>query len=465
MDFFYNENLLSTFEKKILEEDNTNHLLPKLTHKNSKKLESIDNYTYSLNETKTDFFSPQYWHDFQNSISDDLMKNIFSLKKREKKDNEKSPNNKTKNKDKNLLLSNNESNFNKKNKKNGNNVNDTVKDFNGNFSLYFNNTNNEIIETLCYINGNNIIIDGKVGNSGKNDKNPKKENNKRGPYKKAKLFLKDINIDDKCFPFKTGKGIINITTKFNNDYLGENIEKVQEENKNDKKVDEGYQISEDIPFLNYNSNEQKISTNSNSATISKNDLYMMKFYTKKYYYSETGRRRKIQTKRKYKSDIIRKKIKSRFHRTLKITINQKLKIAGSKMLFDCLAQCFVGNISAQYNTKYMNYTYRELILTDFNSDIDKYCHVPNEQKKYIKNKEVLEYLESNPEISKISGFDIIKSLKYKELLNKYFLSSEFEDSLELLKTENEPPDYIQSYIYQAKNYIEYYETYTFNKKK
>ena len=78
------------------------------------------------------------------------------------------------------------------------------------------------------------------------------------------------------------------------------------------------------------------------------------------------------------------------------------------------------------------------------------------QKAYIKNKEVLNYLDQNPEIDKKSGFNIIKDMKYKDLLNKYFNSEQFENSILQLKEEGESPEYINKYIIKAKNYIEFY---------
>ena len=68
----------------------------------------------------------------------------------------------------------------------------------------------------------------------------------------------------------------------------------------------------------------------------------------------------------------------------------------------------------------------------------------------------LGYLEKNPEISKISGFDIVKKMKYRDILKAYFSSHEFEISVKQLEEEKESEEYIQEYIYLAKNYIEYF---------
>ena len=65
----------------------------------------------------------------------------------------------------------------------------------------------------------------------------------------------------------------------------------------------------------------------------------------KYFITENGKKRRIKKKRKFKSDDIRKKIKSRFHKTFKNIINENLKKAGSKKLFDFFPQCFIGNVS------------------------------------------------------------------------------------------------------------------------
>ena len=71
----------------------------------------------------------------------------------------------------------------------------------------------------------------------------------------------------------------------------------------------------------------------------------------------------------------------------------------------------------------------------------------------------MEYLENNPEISKESGFDLIKVMKYKDLLKNYFNSAEFEDSIIRLKKENEDKDYALDYVIKAKKYVEYFSNY------
>ena len=68
----------------------------------------------------------------------------------------------------------------------------------------------------------------------------------------------------------------------------------------------------------------------------------------------------------------------------------------------------------------------------------------------------MKYLENNLEISIISGFDKIKRIKYRDLLESYFLSKEFENSISKLKMKGETDEYINMYILFAKNYINYF---------
>ena len=290
---------------------------------------------------------------------------------------------------------------------------------------------------------------------------------KRGPNKKKNLGSIELNLDDKCFPFTSGKGIINITSKFNYELLQENKDNNNYNNMNnissltcidtfDKSKNKGENSN-----LNLNLKEKNLEN-------CVNDLYLMKFVTKKVFISEYGRKKTVKIKRKYKGDIIRKKIKSRFHKSIKNIINENLKKAGSKCFFDFLPQCFIGNTSKKLNKTCLEMTYKELLSTNFYSDYcRKMVNYKNEQidkNKLNKNKCTLEYLEKNPEISKKSGFDYIKDMKYKTLLNNYFISREFEESLHQVKEENEAPEYIQFYIYRAKNYVNFYNNYKFENK-
>ena len=180
------------------------------------------------------------------------------------------------------------------------------------------------------------------------------------------------------------------------------------------------------------------------------------FRTDVYLTNEEGNRKREKKARKFKPDDIRKKIKVRFHKKIKNIINENLKKAGSNELISFLPQFFLGNISKKFNKQYFNTTFEELLKIDFSTFQEKYPNKECDKKQFNKNMKTLEYLEKNPEISKISGFNIVKKMKYRDILKAYFSSHEFELSVELLKLEKESEEYIQEYIYLAKNYIEYF---------
>ena len=177
-----------------------------------------------------------------------------------------------------------------------------------------------------------------------------------------------------------------------------------------------------------------------------------------YMNKEKRKREKMRKKRKFKSDDIRKKIKSRFHKTIKNIINENLKKAGSKELFDFLPQSFVSNISKGKNKEVMNLTYKQILETDFTKEIG---NLNNHQKiidlkKFENNLKVLNYLKNNPSISINSGFEFFSKMTYAEILREYFASKEFEESIIKLKLEEDNEDYINEYILKAKTYVDFF---------
>ena len=167
---------------------------------------------------------------------------------------------------------------------------------------------------------------------------------------------------------------------------------------------------------------------------------------------------KLKNKRKYKPDDIRKKIKARFHKSIKNIINDNLKKAGSKYLFSFFPQVFISSIAREANHRIFNLTYRELLEKDFISEIDekKYKNKKVDLFKYNNNLRVLKYLDNNPDICKKSGFDIISNMKYSDLLKEYFISDEFDNAIIKLRKENEDEYYINEYVNKAKNYVNFF---------
>ena len=170
-------------------------------------------------------------------------------------------------------------------------------------------------------------------------------------------------------------------------------------------------------------------------------------------------------KRKEKGDNIRKKIKRFFHKYLRKVINTKLERAGSKYFFESFSQIFISDITLKTNFKVMELTYEQLLIYTYNQEInddknDKakdYIHKSKAtaDKKYKRNIKVLEYLNRNGKISEESGWEIIKNIKYKDLLRAYFNSNEFLLSVEEL-SKKESNGYIFSYNYFALNYVQFF---------
>ena len=236
-------------------------------------------------------------------------------------------------------------------------------------------------------------------------KEGKKSRGKRGPYKKKPKPIIETETNDYCFPFKSGKCLL-----------------------------------------------------SDDASDNKLKQYMNTiFRTNTYVTDSNGNKKKEKKQRKFKPDDIRKKIKVRFHKKVKNIINENLKKAGSTELFGFLPQYFISNIAKKFNNQFMNMTYEQLLKINFSELQDDYPNKACDNKQYEKNKNTLEYLEKNPEISKISGFDKVKKMKYRDIFKAYFSSAEFEESITILKEEeNESAEYIQEYFILAKNYIDYF---------
>lgn len=288
----------------------------------------------------------------------------------------------------------------------------------------------------------------------------KEKDIKQKRHRRKKYCREKVSTEDRCFPFTTGKGIIsflNINEEFklSNIYSNSSQSGIFQTSPSIFSNKENSGIQDENMGINKNNNEEF--SNNTEQIINSND-FDFKFVTKKYYISSDGKKKRVKKKRKYKPDDIRKKIKVKFHKTLKNIINQNLKKVCSKEFFDFLPQCFISNVTKKTNAKYLELPLSELLSTNFLKELNKedYRNSKVDYNKYKKNKEVLRYLEENPDICERSGFDAIKDKKYKDVLKAYFASSQFEESLYQLKEQNESPEYIREYIKKAKTYISFY---------
>ena len=197
-----------------------------------------------------------------------------------------------------------------------------------------------------------------------------------------------------------------------------------------------------------------------------NHAVLCKFKVKKKNQQITRRKRHKSVKRKLKPDNIRKKIKSRFFKSIRMRVNKMLKEAKSKEFFDLLPQCFIINITKKKNQQIMDMSFKNLLEYNFiieEKNMEQLCDMkcPKDKwsvdiKKYDKNKRVIYYLEQNKEIMKKSKFDVIGNMTVAQLFDEYLKSAEFEKEVVKLKKEGNDDNYIKDYIVKAFGFINYF---------
>ena len=155
-------------------------------------------------------------------------------------------------------------------------------------------------------------------------------------------------------------------------------------------------------------------------------------------------------------DNIKKKLKSSFHKNIIKIINNKIKKAYSdknikENFFNNLPQSFIRNINISENQEKMEMKFGQLLI---NWDDEK-------------NKKTKKILDKNPDLSEKSNWNLIQNMTYKELLEAFFLSEEFEKSIIALKTKAEKSkkkdkkvssQYIENYINIALKYIDFFSS-------
>ena len=154
-------------------------------------------------------------------------------------------------------------------------------------------------------------------------------------------------------------------------------------------------------------------------------------------------------------DLIRKKIKGRFLKSLKLSLNEKLKYSNSKQYFDFLPPSFVQSITQnKVNKDALNLNLKELFSKDFSKDYNEKTEINLE--RYYHNNIVINYLEANEIISEKSNYKYYKNMKYYEIYNEYLNSKEFENDIMKLKEDGKRRKDIDEY------YIEQYIKLAFN---
>ena len=142
------------------------------------------------------------------------------------------------------------------------------------------------------------------------------------------------------------------------------------------------------------------------------------------YYSE---------RRKENKDLIRKKIKSKFYKSIKTQLNKKFKRLNIKDKFDW-PQSLIINLEKSKNKKDLNTRLENLLLD---------------------NKILID--EKNTGILENAGLKNIFETNMKDLYSEYINSKQFQDSIGKLIDEQNSYEYIHNYIQISKDFIEFYE--------
>ena len=182
-------------------------------------------------------------------------------------------------------------------------------------------------------------------------------------------------------------------------------------------------------------------------------------FGKEMFFSENKKQRKKKKKnisqRKYNADEIIKKFISKFIKGLVKWLNESLKAEGSRKLFKLLPQNFTKELGKKKKSL-LDLSLKTILSKNFceGKQISYFC-----LKKLNHNRCVLKYLEKRTEISEKSNFNSIKNMKYKELLNNFLSSKDFEVHInELKENKKETEQYLSRYVFVVRNIIYYYSS-------
>ena len=158
--------------------------------------------------------------------------------------------------------------------------------------------------------------------------------------------------------------------------------------------------------------------------------------------------------RKEMPDEIRKKIKSRFFKDLKKSVNKFFIVSDIEKKMEFLPQEFISNISKPENKSMLNKTLEQIIL----ENLDDNSKNENNQNKNKNNLDLLDFLKEkvNKNNYKIKKIYNIFNTQIKELFHEYLKSNEFEESLKRLKEEGNYSEYIKDYIIKAEEFVNYF---------
>ena len=262
---------------------------------------------------------------------------------------------------------------------------------------------NSIQDNIEYLNKTpNFLLDQFVQNSSifpKNDyffQNCLNNNSRKNILNDSKFsnvkFIQNNSTTHTNYNLNFNNSLNNLSFKHSNNSLF-NIDYLNN-NSNNKLIEPKFEDPK-TEFNNIFENSNLFKTKVKESAKFKNRKIFNRFKISKVE-SKNKSSNKLKHKRKYKPDDIRKKIKARFHKSIKNIINENLKKAGSKHFFSFLPQIFISSIARGTNHQALDLSYKELLQKDFVSEINenKYKNKNVDYSKYKNNLRVLEYLDN-----------------------------------------------------------------------
>ena len=154
-------------------------------------------------------------------------------------------------------------------------------------------------------------------------------------------------------------------------------------------------------------------------------------------------KKRFQNKGERKDNIKIRLMRSFLNNALLNEINEKLKHLGTLLFLKKFPQIFIYNVVKKMNKELINMTFNEILEK-------KDLYDKNELNKYYHNLKVLK----SKEINDNNALKNIVNKKFSKLFEEYINSDKFEiDEINRLKAKNKKDNYIQRYIYFAKNFI------------
>ena len=193
------------------------------------------------------------------------------------------------------------------------------------------------------------------------------------------------------------------------------------------------EVKKSSPFVVHKEEDYIIFRPSKMKNWKKYDLLIFKIW-------------KEEKTRKEEPDDIRKKIKSRFFKSLKVYINQMFNDLHINKKFEFLPQSFISIISKSKNKEMLDKTLEDIIIS----------FIQDNSSKNINNYQLMMFLKENINNNGIKKLYRVFSTSIKKLFDEYLNSEEFDNSITKLEKEGNYSNYIHNYILLAKNFVEYF---------